>query len=83
MTRLPPGARILPHIDVGWHPTFNNTKCYVVLKANEQCFNHCVDETVIMRPGEAWLFNNRVIHSVDNNGDDERIALIMTMRVET
>lgn len=82
MTRIPAGGAVLPHIDHGWHPTFNNTKAYVILKANPQCFNRCEDETVVMQPGEAWLFNNQVIHSVENQGDDERIAMVITMRVE-
>ena len=82
LTRLPPGAEILPHVDTGWHPEFLNAKAYVILKANERCLNHCGDETVIMLPGEAWLFNNRVMHSVQNRGQTERIALIITMRVE-
>jgi hypothetical protein len=82
LTRIPAGAEVLPHIDTGWHPTFNNTKAYVILKANPDCLNHCLDETVVMQPREAWLFNNTVIHSVQNRGDDERIAMVITMRVE-
>lgn len=82
MTRLAPGTAILPHVDRGWHPEFLNVKAYVIIKANEACLNHCLDETVTMRPGDAWLFNNLVTHSVENNGDDERIALIITMRCE-
>lgn len=82
ITRIPAGARILPHIDTGWHPEFLNCKAYVVLKANEGCVNRSGDDVVTMRTGEAWLFDNRVKHSVDNNGTDERIALIITMRTE-
>ena len=82
ITKIPPGKVILPHVDTGWHPEFMNCKAYVILQANDGCFNHCEDETVIMRPGEAWLFNNRVTHSVENRGEQDRIALITTMRVE-
>jgi len=82
ITRIPPGKAILPHADKGWHPEFMNCKAYVILQANEQCLNRCEDETVIMKPGEAWLFNNLVTHSVENRGEKERIALITTMRVE-
>ena len=82
MTRIPPGKAVLPHIDYGWHPTFNNTKADVIFKANERCINHFPGEAVIMRPGDVWLFNNQVTHSVENNGDEERIAMVITMRVE-
>lgn len=81
-TRIPAGCEILPHVDTGWHPTFNSTKAYVILKANDRCVNHCLEERVVMKPGEAWLFNNLVTHSVENHGDDERIAIVITMRVE-
>lgn len=80
LTRIPPGGRILPHTDAGWHATFLNTKAYAILKANEGCLNHCGGETVVMRPGEAWRFENLTEHSVENLGDADRIALIITMR---
>lgn len=82
MTRIPAGGAVLPHIDHGWHPEFNNTKAYVILKANPGCVNWCETEMVVMQPGEAWLFNNQVRHSVENHGPDERIAMVITMRVE-
>jgi hypothetical protein len=82
MTKIPPGKAILPHTDSGWHPTFNDTKAYVILKANDLCFNRCLDETVIMQPGEAWLFRNDIVHSVENHGATDRIALIITMRTK-
>ena len=82
LTRIPAGASILPHVDRGWHPEWNNIKCYVILRANARCVNRCGDESVVMAPGEAWLFRNDITHSVENHGDTERIALIVTMRVE-
>lgn len=82
LTRIPAGGRILPHTDAGWHATFLNTKCYVILKANEGCLNHCGGETVVMRAGDAWQFENLIEHSVENRGSEERIAAIITMRVE-
>jgi hypothetical protein len=82
ITKLAPGKKILPHIDTGWHPEFLNTKAYIILSANENCVNYFPGESAIMKPGEAWLFNNQVLHAVENNGDSERIAVVVTMRVE-
>jgi Aspartyl/Asparaginyl beta-hydroxylase len=82
LTRLPAGAQILPHHDDGWHAAFMNVKVYVILRANDRCFNWCMNDRLVMRPGEAWRFDNHVTHGVDNFGDTERIALISTMRVE-
>lgn len=83
ITRIAAGAKILPHDDRGrWHAEFYNCKVYVPLRANEQCVNYCADEQAVMRPGEVWSFNNLVTHSVENNGDTERVILIVCMRVE-
>jgi hypothetical protein len=83
ITRIPPGGIIEPHDDRGrWHAEFHNCKLYVPLRSNEQCINICEDEQLVMRPGEAWMFNNLLVHSVENRGDSERITLIISMRVE-
>ncbi len=82
ITRIPAGGRILPHVDTGWHPEFMNVKAYVILKANPRCVNYCGDEAVIMHPGESWIFRNDITHGVDNNGDGERIAVVITMRTK-
>ncbi len=82
ITKIPAGASILPHVDEGWHPAFNQTKVYAILRANDRCINRCLDESLVMRAGEAWQFRNDVEHSVENRGTTERIALILTMRTE-
>ncbi len=82
ITRIPAGAAILPHVDSGWHPETMDTKAYIVLRANDGCINYCGNESVVMRAGEAWTFRNDVVHSVENHGDTERIAVIATMRTK-
>lgn len=83
LTKMPPGTSILPHVDTGWVPRFNNTKAYAILQANPGCLNFCGGEMVTMAPGEVWLFRNDIAHSVENHGSTDRIALIVTMRTET
>ncbi len=82
ITRLPPGARVHGHVDRSWHATFHNCKVYVALKTNPACINWFEDAQFVMQPGEGWWFNNQVTHGVDNHGDDERIALVVSMRRE-
>lgn len=82
ITRIPPGGRIETHIDAGWHAEYHNTKVYLPIKANDDCVNTCLDERAVMRAGELWTFNNLVPHGVENNGDSERITLIVCMRTE-
>lgn len=83
ITKMPPGSEVKPHHDKGsWHAEYCNCKVHVPLKANESCINRCEDQSVVMFPGDAWTFSNLKMHSVENNGDDERINLIVCLRVE-
>lgn len=82
ITRIPPGGRILPHVDDSWHVRHYNTKLYVVLQSNPQCVNRVEDEQVAMAPGEAWYFDNTKEHDVVNDGPDDRISLIISIRCE-
>lgn len=83
ITRVPAGKQVAPHSDKGrWHPTFFNTKIYVVLASSPACYNTCEDETVVMAPGEAWVFDNLKLHSTVNAGETDRMTLIVSLRVE-
>jgi mannose-6-phosphate isomerase-like protein (cupin superfamily) len=82
ITRIPPGGKILPHIDRGWHPEFMNTKLYYVLKTNQQCVFRVEDERVTMDVGDCWQIDNTREHDVVNDGDSERMTLIVCTRVE-
>lgn len=81
ITRIPPGGKIAWHHDRGsWHAEYFRRKIYVPLRANDQCVNYCGDDRAVMRPGEAWFFDNLIPHAVENNGATERITLIVCMR---
>lgn len=82
ITKIPPGGRIDPHIDTNWHAQFYNCKLYVPVQTNPNCVNRCEDEFVAMNTGDCWYFNNNVQHEVRNGGNDDRITLIICMRVE-
>ena len=82
VTKIPPGGRIEPHVDGGWHATYYNTKLYVVLQSNPQCVNRAEDERIAMAPGEVWYFDNAKEHEVVNDGPTDRITLIICMRCE-
>lgn len=82
ITKIPPGGRVEPHIDEGWHAEFYNTKLYVVLQSNPYCRNRVGDEVVFMKTGEVWYFDNSVEHEVINEGTDDRITLIICMRCD-
>ena len=82
ITKIPPGGHILPHADKGWHPEYYNVKLYVPIQANPQCVNRVGDEHVVMQTGDCWYFNNLVEHEVINNGNDDRMTLIICLRCD-
>lgn len=82
ITRIPPHGKIDAHTDVGWHPSFYNCKLYVVLESNPSCIFRVEDERVAMQQGEAWRIDNTKEHDVVNDGETERMTLIICMRCE-
>jgi hypothetical protein len=83
ITRVGPGRQVARHNDKNrWHPEFFTTKIYVPLTTNPDCINTCDDEKVTMMQGDAWIFDNLKMHSTENNGDTDRITLIISLRVE-
>ena len=83
VTRIPPGHQVKPHDDRGsWHAERMNTKAYLILKDNPWCLNHCDGDTVHMRTGDVWEFDNLRPHSVVNDGPSDRWTAIISMRCE-
>jgi quercetin dioxygenase-like cupin family protein len=82
ITRLAPGARIAPHVDEGAPATFYS-RYQVALKSNPGALFRIEEETVNFATGDAWWVDNRLEHEVINNSDDDRIALIIDLRVPT
>lgn len=81
ITRLPPGKQIEPHEDGGAHAAYYR-RYHVMLQNAPGSLFHCGDETVTMFPGEVWWFNNALTHSVVNNSADDRITMIVDIRIE-
>jgi hypothetical protein len=79
ITRLPPGGQITPHKDEG-APVDFYTRYQVSLQSLPGCLFRAGDETVQMRAGDVWRFNNKQEHSVVNNSADDRLALIVDIR---
>jgi hypothetical protein len=83
ITRVPAGGLVAPHDDRGrWHPEFFATKAYAPILTNDRCISTCGNERVVMRTGDVWLFNNLETHSTVNDGETDRVTLIVSMRVE-
>lgn len=81
ITRLVPGARIEPHRDVlGVYATYY-TRYHVALQSLPGALFRCGAETVNMRTGDVWWFDASAEHELANNSADDRVHLLIDVRV--
>lgn len=79
ITRLEPGKKVYSHIDSGSHAEYYD-RYHIVLKNSEGSIFRAGDETICMRPGDIYWFDNSVEHEVINNSYDDRIVMIVDIR---
>lgn len=89
ITKIPPGGKILPHVDTGWHVNYYK-KFYLSLKSapgavfsfQDEGAPDSTREDVRPNPGDIWFIDNRRRHWVDNNSNEDRITVIICIRTE-
>ena len=82
ITRIPPGGRIDPHSDKGWHVDYYD-KFYVAIHSPKGARFH--DESgEFLEPsvGSVYRYDNRREHSVTNSGTTDRVTLIVCIRTD-
>jgi len=81
ITRLRPGQTIPDHIDImpPGIPLYYH-RFQIPLNVKPGVVFRCGEEQLEMRPGEAWWFNNQLLHSVHNNSDHDRISMLCDIR---
>lgn len=80
VTKLAPGKQITPHEDAGAPATYYE-RYHILLQNHPGSLFYCGDEAVCMKPGEVWWFDNTQMHSVVNNSKDDRLTMIVDVRV--
>lgn len=75
ITRLAPGGRIEPHIDEGIYADVYD-RFHVCLAGSARF--RCGTEAIEPEPGQAFWFNRKLMHSVEN-GPAERLHLILDL----
>jgi len=77
LVKLLPNSKIDKHVDQGDFLKSTN-RIHVVIKTNPFCSFTVSNETKIFNMGEVWEINNTgQIHGVENNGETERIHLVV------
>lgn len=82
ITRLEPGKKILPHADTMGEYAKYYTRFHLVLQGLPGSLFTCGDETVNMRTGELWYFDAAAEHAVMNNSADDRVHLLIDVRID-
>ncbi|MEJ1960216.1 MAG: sulfotransferase [Gammaproteobacteria bacterium] len=75
LLRLAPGADVPEHADINYH-WYNRVRLHIPVVTRSEVRFYCGDQSVHMRAGEAWLFDNWRLHRVENPTADERIHLV-------
>lgn len=81
ITRIPPHCNVERHVDAGWHAQ-HYLKFGIQVKAAAGqffCYDGCRVET---KTGDLFAFDNSRPHWVENDTDEERITLIVCLRLQ-
>lgn len=82
LINLPKSKKILPHIDAGNEHFFKTKRIHIPITTNDMCNFIVGDETIQMKQGEIWEINNAYkLHSVNNDGDTDRIHLLIDYKI--
>lgn len=80
ITRLAPGKTIPEHID-GGAPVEMFTRYHIVLQSLPGCMAYSGGEVIQAAAGEIWWFDNKAPHSIVNNSADDRIVIVVDIRL--
>jgi len=76
LMKLGPGCEVSEHIDFNYH-WYTRVRIHVPVITNPSVTFYCGDENVHMKPGECWIFNSWQRHRVVNDGQEERVHLVI------
>lgn len=76
IAKLPKKSKVHEHRDSGIS-LVKNPRIHLVLSTNADVIFKVDGEPKNMRIGELWEINNTAIHSVENNGNTDRIHMII------
>lgn len=78
LVKLFKNSEIPEHVDTVNETFKYSRRIHIPIKTNPDCVFNVGDESINMKEGEIWEMNNdKLKHSVINNGDKDRIHLII------
>lgn len=78
LVKLLKNSNILPHIDIVGKTLVLGKRLHIPIITNENCLFSVGDDTKNLKVGEIWEINNdKKLHGVSNNGDEDRVHLIV------
>jgi len=81
ITRIPPGRRVYPHVDNGWHALAYDKFALQVSAHPQQSFCYG-DGQHITATGDLFWFHNQAEHWVINDSPCDRITMIICVKLE-
>ena len=82
LVALLPKRKVAPHVDLGAYYRIRD-RFHLVLASPGGSPVTAGDETIVMRPGELWAFDNKKRHWASNPSDEPRVHLIFDVRPST
>ncbi len=76
IVKLKPGGVVTPHVDEGTYAD-HYARFHVAVTGSDKATLTAGGETHHIEPGEAWWFDHKVEHSAQNDGDTDRIHIII------
>ena len=80
ITKLAPGKRITPHVDGGAPATWYQ-RYQLAIQSIPGAIFRIGEESVNFSSGDVWWIDNETEHEVMNNSADDRIVMIVDIRV--
>ena len=81
INKIAAGGRIYPHEDTPEHTDYY-TRFHIVLQSSAGCILKAGDEQLEMRTGDVFWFNNKLTHEVINNSGQDRISMVVDIKVK-